>query len=218
MIADNTRSFNWNLRLIFKTQNKGVDMIRTVFLSTSLVLLGTTTFAGNIDEAVMDAPAAAPMAEPMAPSHDWTGFYAGGQLTTGDGDEQFDGVDFRAFGVHAGYLNDFGSFVLGGEFDYDMGELSNDFGEVDTDVARLKVIAGYDLGSFMPYLAAGIANVDIDGVNIDTVGFYGLGGTYAVNDKFRIGAEYLVHDTDDFDDTGFAIGLDTLSIRASYSF
>lgn len=193
-------------------------MIRSTLLSTSLVLLGTTTFAGNIAEPVMVAPVAVPMAAPMAPNQDWTGFYAGGQLTSGDGDEGLDGVDFSAFGVHAGYLNDFGSFVLGGEFDYDMGELEVLGVKLDTDVARLKVIAGYDLGSFMPYIAAGIANVDVDVVNAsDTVGFYGLGGTYAVNDQFRIGAEYLVHDTDDFDGGG-AIGLDTLSLRASYSF
>jgi outer membrane immunogenic protein len=193
-------------------------MIRNIFLSTSLALLGTATFAGKIVEPVMVAPVAVPMAAPMAPSQDWTGFYAGGQLTTGDGNEGLDGVDFSAFGVHAGYLHDFGSFVLGGEFDYDMGKLEGPFTNYDTDVARLKVIAGYDLGSFMPYIAAGISNVDVDVVNVsDTVNFYGLGGTYAINDQFRIGAEYLVHDTDVFDGAG-AVGIDTLSLRASYSF
>jgi outer membrane immunogenic protein len=190
-------------------------MIRITLLSTSLVLMGTTTFAGNIAESVTVAPAAVPIVASMAPSQDWTGFYAGGQFITGDGDEIIDGLDFSGFGVHAGYLNDFGSFVLGGEFDYDMGELDGD----DTNVARLKVIAGYDLGSFMPYIAAGIANIDVDevGAPSETVNFYGLGGTYAVNDQFRISAEYLVHDTDDFDGLG-AFGLDTLSVRASYSF
>jgi uncharacterized protein YaiE (UPF0345 family) len=61
-------------------------MIRITLLSTSLVLMGTTTFAGNIAESVTVAPAAVPIVASMAPSQDWTGFYAGGQFITGDGD------------------------------------------------------------------------------------------------------------------------------------
>lgn len=202
-------------------------MFRTTLISASLVLAGSTAFAGNLAEPVVMAPVPAPMA-PMAPSANWTGFYAGGQYITGDVTISDDFDDFQVetdldgFGIHAGYLYDLGSFVVGGELDYDMTEIdaSNLDGnsDVDTDIMRVKAIAGYDLGNFLPYVTAGAAMIDIDDEADDTVGFYGIGGTYQFTDSFRVGGEFLRHDGDDFADSGNNLEADTFSLRASFSF
>ena len=193
-------------------------MIRTTLISASFALLGTAALAGNLEQPVV----AVSMAAQMASSHDWTGFYAGGQLVAGEIDDGLSStIDYDASGVHAGYMRDFGSFIVGGEFDYDTGETITGGGVLKITFSRLKAIAGYDLSRFMPYVTAGAANVtksdDSEDIS-DTIGFYGLGASYAINDKFRVGAEYLVHDTDDFDDSGLDLDFDTLSLRASYSF
>ena len=207
-------------------------MKRSILLSTALMVMGSASFAGNLAAPIV-APAPVVPVAPMTivPSNDWTGFYIGGQYNTGDvdlsGDLNQDGNDDAAdalldstddidgFGVHAGYLRDLGTFVVGGEFDYDMLEID---GGGDADVMRLKGIAGYDLGRFMPYLTAGAANIDVDGLDDDIVGFYGLGGKYAITDSLLVGAEYLVHNGDDFADTGINVDVDTLSLRMSYKF
>lgn len=156
-----------------------------------------------------------PMAAPMTPSMDWTGFYAGAQYMTGGAG---DGItyDTGGYGIHAGCLRDLGSLVVGDESNYDVLTVNVSAG-VDADVARLKAIAGYDLGAFMPYLTAGVAAFDFDTGFRDTVSFYGLGATYAINDNYRIGGEYLVHNKDDFDGGG-PFEADTFSLRIFYSF
>lgn len=189
-------------------------MIRTSSLSLGLVLAGTTAFAGNLSEPVVVAPVVAPVI--VAPSLDWSGFYAGAQYTLGEVSAEGtpETLDVDGFGVHAGYLYDLGSFVLGGELDYEMLELSGGGGSADVDATRLKAIAGYDLGSFMPYLTAGAIQLSGDGFEEDGT-FYGLGGKYQVTDNIRLGAEYLVHT---IEDAGADVDVDTFSLRASYNF
>ncbi|MDO5641907.1 MAG: porin family protein, partial [Paracoccus sp. (in: a-proteobacteria)] len=49
---------------------------------------------------------------------DWTGFYAGLQYGAGDfkvTDGETVKFDADGWGLHAGYMHDFGQFVLGGE-------------------------------------------------------------------------------------------------------
>ena len=189
-------------------------MIRISLVTASLVLASSSAFAGNLSEPVVVAPPVVPMTV-MAPSNDWSGFYLGGQYVTGDLSDGFTSGDLDGFGVHAGYLADLGSFVLGGELDYDMLDVD---GLGDVDVLRLKAIAGYDMGSFMPYITAGAAKIDVESVGDDSATFYGLGGTYQFTDSFRIGGEYLKHESDDFAGSGFNLEADTFSLRASFSF
>ncbi|WP_281982090.1 outer membrane protein [Thalassorhabdomicrobium marinisediminis] len=197
-------------------------MIRTTLLASGLALASTAAFAGNLSAPVVVAPVA-PVAPVVVPTADWTGFYAGAQYVTGDanlddGFGDFD-LDLDGYGVHAGYLYDMGSFVLGGELDYD--KLTVDvFGtDADADVLRAKAIAGYDLGSFMPYLTAGVAKIDVeDGGAEDTAKFYGIGGAFQATDMFRVGVEALRHQQDDFDNSGFDVEIDTISLRASFTF
>ena len=53
---------------------------------------------------------------------------------------------------------------------------------IDT-VTRAKLRAGYDAGAFMPYVTAGIFDLDVDGLNLsDTGAVYGLGMDYKYSD------------------------------------
>ncbi|PVA05931.1 outer membrane protein [Thalassorhabdomicrobium marinisediminis] len=191
-------------------------MIRTTLLASGLALASTAAFAGNLSEPVVVAPVA-PVAPVVVPTADWTGFYAGAQYVTGDADDGFGEVDLDGYGVHVGYLYDMGSFVLGGELDYDKIEFDVS-PSVDADVLRAKAIAGYDLGSFMPYLTAGAAKIDIEGGPDDTATFYGLGGSFQATDMFRVGVEALRHQKDDFAGSTTDLEVDTISLRASFTF
>jgi predicted porin len=191
-------------------------MIRTTLISASLALLAAPVLAGNTEAPTLEAPVA------VAPtvSHDasWTGFYAGAQYSFGDAEVDNNGDDdYEAFGIHAGYLHDFGSFVLGGELDYSQGDVETSAGDVDADIFRLKAIAGYDLGKFLPYVTVGLADYDTDAGD-DTSEFFGVGVNYAINDDWRVGAEYLVDSVDDFDGTGSDVDLDSFNLRVGYSF
>lgn len=187
-------------------------MIRTTLFSATLALLAAPVLAGNTEAPKAEAPVAvAPVA-----SYDssWTGFYAGVQYSFGDAEVNNDGdLDYEGFGYHAGYLHDLGSFVVGGEVDYTRADVDGD----DVDTLRLKAIAGYDLGKFLPYVTAGIADYDIEGAS-DTSEFFGVGVNYAINDAWRVGAEYLVDSVDNFDNGGDDVDLDSFNLRVGYSF
>ncbi|RYH03465.1 porin family protein [Salipiger sp. IMCC34102] len=193
--------------------------MRTLAITTA-ALIGTAgiAHAGSLADAV-----ATPAPQPVAPAPvvldpSWTGFYAGGQIVTGDVEVGDADADADGFGVHAGYLYDLGTVVVGGEIDYD--DLDVD-GFDDASVARLKGIAGYNAGSFLPYVTAGVAQLDVDnGVDSvdDTGAFYGLGLAYAANENIRVSGEYLEHQFDDFNDGGADVDASTVSLRVSFAF
>ena len=182
--------------------------------------------AGGLTEPVIATPVATPVpvAPPVSYGGNWGGFYAGGQLGFGRlqadafGDSDPDGA---RYGVHAGYNYDFGTFVLGGEIDYDATDIADAATGIDLDsVARLKVKAGYDAGQVLPYVTAGVAQATTSGGldGTDTGPFAGLGVDYQFNDRMRLGVEALQHQFDDFDGSGNDIDATTLSARVSFSF
>lgn len=224
----------------------------TLSAALAAVVAGPALAGGLADPAPVIAPVA-PAPVVMAPSADWTGFYLGGSIGTatvsgildGDGDglgdddtglsddddTPFD-LDGNTYGLHAGYLYDLGTVVVGGELDYARLDLddtevtvdSTDFGgSFDTtvdggeaDVMRLKGRVGYDAGSFLPYVTAGVAKItsDEDNFDLDENGVvYGAGADFAVTDNILVGAEYLRHDFEDAN-----LEADTMSLRASFKF
>ncbi len=199
--------------------------VRTAALVLPMALLANTGFAGGLAEPVAVAQPVV-VAAPAPASYDWTGFYAGAQLGYGelDNDALDDDTNGAIFGVHAGYLYDLGSIVLGAEIDYDGTNISSDGPEdgVDLDsVARAKLIAGYDAGVWMPYITAGGARAmtsgDVDGEGDGA--FAGLGVSYSMNSSMRLGFEVLGHQFEDFDDTdGLDIDATTATLRVSYVF
>ena len=184
------------------------------------------TFAASAAQAVSvntRAPAAAapvPMTVAPAPTlgDEWTGGYAGVQLGYGDVDASggADGDDFL-YGVHVGYNYDFGTFVPGGELDYDLTDIDLGGGVDVDDVARLKVKAGYDVGQALGYVTAGVAEADTS-LGSESGEFYGIGVSYQITDQHTVGAELLEHNFDDISGTGVDADATTPTVWGSIRF
>ena len=198
--------------------------MKLVFATVAASLVAGAAFAGGYS-----APVANPEPIVVAPivvedTSDWTGFYAGAQYGKGNFklslDDAEDENDMDAYGLHGGYLRDFGKFVLGGELDYNKLDIDN----VDDkgDLTRLRAKAGYDMGRFMPYVTLGVAKLSIDTGAYDiseTDVTYGIGGDFKVTDAFTVGAEYSKQDFSDVDDIdGLDLDTDMVQLRAAYHF
>lgn len=191
--------------------------------TTAAFICAGSAFAGGFVPSVV---AVEPIIVATAPGNDWTGFYAGLQYGQGSLDLEFendgsvDAGDFDAYGVHAGYLHDFGQYVLGAELDYN--RIDVDDADENGDLLRLRGRLGADLGRFMPYITAGVARISAEdeGDDFSETGFtYGIGADFAVTNNFTIGAEYTKHNFSDILDTdGVDLDADLIQIRASYRF
>lgn len=200
--------------------------MKFVALTVAASLGASASFAGGYVAPVVEtAPVVAPVV-PVEADTDWTGFYAGlqygqgnAELSDGQGESDYDG-----YGLHAGYLFDFGKVIAGAELDYNKADL--DEGDIDADLWRLRGRVGYDMGRFQPYATLGAARVsaDLAGDDVSETGItYGIGAEYLVTERFSVGAEYSRSDFSDVaeDETGISgIDLDTdlVQVRASYRF
>ncbi|EBA11738.1 outer membrane protein [Roseobacter sp. CCS2] len=204
--------------------NTTLKFARTSMLAAPVALAAGMVSAGGMSEPVA-APAPVVVAPaPVAVGSDWTGFYAGAQLGYGvvEADALSDDGEDLTYGAHAGYLYDFGSWVLGGELDLDGTEISQDGIDVDT-VTRAKLRLGYDAGDFLPYITGGVAQLrtssdddTFDGD--DTGGFAGLGLEYRVSPTIRVGGEVLQHQFEDYNGSGEDIDARTIAARVSFQF
>lgn len=193
--------------------------MRIIVASIVASLSAGAALAGS-PSTVMSDPVPMPVAAPTYEDISWTGAYAGLQYGQGDLDASFGGasgsIDGDGFGVHFGYLQDMGQFVLGGELSYDRVSLDDVNG--DGDLIRLRGRAGYDLGKFMPYITVGMARLSDDG-DSETGLTYGIGAEYLVTDQFGIGAEYSRSNFSDVGGiTGLDADLDMIQLRTSYHF
>jgi outer membrane immunogenic protein len=182
-----------------------------------MVCAGAAQAGGPVVVAEEPVVAAAP-----APSdYDWTGFYVGLSAISGtfsdDGGLTSDGTD--GFGLQAGYLRDFGRFVVGGELAYVSGDYDA-FPDNDWTSTRLKLIGGLGAGRVLPYGFVGLSNYDISGTSefSDTITIYGLGAKLAVSPKIAVGLEYLVEDKSNFANTGFDMESSEIALRVDYRF
>ncbi len=200
------------------------SMTRILIAGPIAALLALPAFAGGMNE-----PSAEPMiieAAPVfvAPSFDWSGGYVGAQL--GYGDVGADSVGFdgsgATYGLHAGYRYDFGQFVTGAEIDYDKTDIDLGVGTDTLDsIARLKLIAGADVGRALIYGTGGIARAKatLGGVERSDNGYFlGVGANYAVTDQVTVGAELLGHRFNNFDETGVDLKATTVTARVAYNF
>lgn len=175
-------------------------------------LVAGSAIAGGYTAPVVEAPVIAPVAPVVS---DWTGFYAGVQYGAIKFYDVFDGESFledegSAYGVHAGYLRDFGQFVLGAELDYNKIDWESD---IEGDLLRLRARAGYDLGRVLPYLTAGVARFTEDFGYSDTGLSYGVGVDVKATERFSLGLEYS---RSSFDNGDLELGL--MQLRAAYRF
>ena len=189
-------------------------------------LLAAPAFAGNLQEPVVEPIIAAPVQ--VQPISDWTGFYVGGQLGYGEASGADEDVSGGLGGLHAGYLYDLGQWVIGGELEYDWADMSDTFGGVEVkvdEIARLKLIGGYDLGNGLLYATAGAFNANLNAsvgsleTNVDDNGWLaGIGYKHKFTENWVGGVEALYHKASDFDDSGEDLKIKTLTARISYKF
>ncbi|WP_322893650.1 MULTISPECIES: outer membrane protein [unclassified Yoonia] len=203
---------------------------RTAMLAAPLALAAGMASAGGL-AAPVETVAPTPMAPapaPMIRGTDWSGFYLGAQAgygeVTGAG-EDFDGA---VYGVHAGYMYDLGSIVLGAEVDYDLTNIEQDLplggtAEVD-DILRVKARVGYDAGQFLPYVTGGVVRTNVSGFTADDIeadgDFYGAGVAYKFSDSILIGGEVLQHKfyEGDLEGTDSNLRATTATARVSFQF
>lgn len=198
--------------------------MKRIFASLPLVAaLGLPAYAGGMTEPV-EEPMIIEAAPVMVPSADWSGAYVGAQLGYGDigsGGAALDG-NGAIGGVHAGYRFDFGQFVAGVELDYDKTNIDlGAGGDKLDDVARLKLMAGADLGSTLVYATGGAARASatLAGVNRSDNGYFlGAGAAYALNDSWTLGGELLTHRFDNFASTAVDLKATTVTARLGYRF
>lgn len=190
----------------------------------TMTALGAPAFAGG--PVVVEAePVIVPAPAPVVYGADWSGFYAGGQL--GYADASTDGGVYDGnggtYGVHAGYRWDLGNTVLGVEADWDkvgadLGVIAGD--ELDS-IARLKLVAGYDMGQTLVYGTAGAAKAKgtVNGADFSENGWsLGAGVTYAINDQWTVGGEVLKNKFGDVVAPGSDLDATTATLRVGFKF
>ena len=195
----------------------------------SMVLLAAfaaPAFAGGPAEVIPEpAIAPVPVAAPANTGGEWGGFYAGAGLGYGDVGSSTNTLDGNGIlgGVQAGYRYDFGTAVVGGELEYDITgiDLGATAGDQLNSVARLKAMAGADLGRTLVYGTAGYAYADADvgAASLSDNGWFaGLGADYALSERLTVGAEVLTHKFNDFDGSGVDLDATTAKARINLRF
>ena len=153
-------------------------------------------------------------------SQDWDGPYGGLQLgylwADTSGAATTDGDDVIA-GAHLGYNFDIGSFVLGGEPDFDTADVDLDGAATIDGVARLKFRGGADLGVALAYGTFGFAEADTS-LGDDDGWFIGAGYGLDIGGGWVFGGELLYHEFDDINGSGVDAEATTLSLRATFNF
>lgn len=189
-------------------------MIRFV-LAASVAMVSAPAFAdGHPPAASTDISSADKIA-------DWTGWYAGAQYDFLDGDAAIGGaLDGDVVGVFAGYRQDFGDFVLGGEIDYSVGDFGIAGVTLDVDsLLRVGIELGYDVGPALIYATVGYARLDLSAVGVTADGdgvYYGLGVDFMVSDSVSLGIELLRHDFDNFN--GNSYDITSVGLNIAYRF
>jgi outer membrane immunogenic protein len=206
------------------------NFARAVMAAAPLALVAGMASAGGLAapvETVAPTPIA-PAPAPMMRGSDWTGLYVGGQLGYGEvtiselNNEPVNNDDDNGltYGAHVGYMYDLGTLVLGGEFEYDLTDISVAAVNLDIDsIMRVKGRVGYDVGAFLPYVTGGVVRATFDNDAEYDGDFYGLGAAYKFSDSLLVGAEVLQHKFYEGDaPVGAGVRATTAAARVSFQF
>lgn len=180
--------------------------------------------------------------EPAPLVYGWTGAYVGGQVGYAFGDydvdvnvlslnDNFDGI---TGGLHAGYLHQFDSFVIGIEGDVELSgqdgkvTAAGDTAKVDMDLAAsVRARLGFAIDNILIYATGGLAIGDVDftasnGAASDGEGHTFLGYTvgggleFKVTDNLRTRIEYRYTDLGSHDFKSSVFPADTFDTDLTY--
>lgn len=199
-------------------------MKRTIAALIGSAFLAAPALAGGPVTPVAELPVEAPPVVTPAANGDWGGAYVGGQLGYADVGSKGNAVtgDGVLGGVQAGYRWDLGKTVLGVEADVSAADASFDGGAGKLDsLARVKLQAGYDMGRTLVYATGGAAyaKADVGGASLSDTGYFGgLGADYALNDRWTVGGEVLMHKFDNFDKSGIDADATTAAVKVNFRF
>lgn len=192
-----------------------------------LTLLSLTLAAPAIAGGVAD-PLQPPVTVTPEVQEFWSGYYAGANAIYGQGSPTgFGDIDGAHFGIVAGYRQDLGNIVVGFEFEFTNGNISDPGAPQRylTQMYDIGVEIGYDAGAFLPYATFGMAGARFDEPvilpNFDATSggvFYGIGVDYAVTDTVIVGAEIVQRQFNDFPLPNTDLQLNTFSLTAAYQF
>ena len=202
-------------------------MIKKFAMATAAIALAAPAYAGSKMAPIEEPEVVEPiMEEPAAPARDWTGPYVGLNGTyigVNNRDRGNFGGSGPGIGAHAGYMQDFGGFVLGAEAEWDFyNDVTLDevgrfptAGEVES-MGRLKARAGVPLGNdLLAYGLGGVAHMRTSDIGNNTGWVVGAGAEYMVTDNFSVGGEVMYHR---FDDVSVSGGGDVPAGGADYDF
>lgn len=192
----------------------------TAALAATVALGALPALAGGPTEAMTEPMVAPAPVTVAAPSADWSGLYVGGQLGYGDVDASAGGLNGNGFstGLIGGYRADLGQFVAGIEGNYDWTNIDLGGGAATLDnVARLKLIGGYDMGPALVYGTVAAVRAETSLGN-DNGYALGVGMDYALTDRMTLGAELLEHRFDNFNGTGVDLDVATFNTRVGFRF
>lgn len=203
-------------------------MKRLTLTVAAAALAAAPALAGGLDEPVMEPAVVAPVAPVAAPraNGDWEGFYAGAELGYGHFKAENVKPKGAALGIQLGYRWDLGTTVLGLEGEYLDGSIDKHDaglgGKVKAkNIYRVKGMAGYDLGDWLPYVTAGYTHMKLKtpvGSNSDDGWVLGVGVDYAIDENWRVGGEILYNDFHNFDKQGYNADGTTATVRVNYRF
>lgn len=194
-------------------------MKRMVALAATAATLGAMPALAGGPVQVAEEPMVAPAPVPVvAPSADWSGLYAGGQLGYGDiGSSAGLNGSGMTGGLFAGYRADFGQFVGGVEGNFDWSDIDLGGGTSLDSISRLKLIGGYDMGPALVYGTVAAVRADTT-LGADNGWGAGIGVDYSLTDQMTVGAELMEHRFDDFLGTGTDIDATTVNARVGFRF
>jgi opacity protein-like surface antigen len=173
-----------------------------------------------------DGPAVVPVA-PVATDMDWTGFQAGFVLGTASTTTAFTptgpelDLNSTRYGLIGRYLHDMGDIVVGGQLMYEEIEVENDVIEGMSRIGA-SVLAGYDMGRFLPYAHLGVVRLNTGDLDTSENGVsYGLGAMFAVSERVILSVDYSRTVYDDYLDNLFPdaeLTADSIRLAATFRF
>jgi len=185
--------------------------MRTFSITT--ILLASCAGAAMAGSFTTPVIIAAPIIAPPVTITDWRGPYAGGLVNFNSaGDFTFYDVGLpvdtfsldgnTSYGGFAGYNFQNRMFVYGGEFAVHSGGMAVDGSDTTGfgPVFDLKARAGFAVGNALAYGVIGgsfstLSRPAVDAFTFPSSGFaYGAGVDFQLNDRWFVGAEYLVRD------------------------